>query len=234
MAGKLLKETEDMQVNKIKKVNKSNKKSIDNDEKDIYKIDFDQDDLDLKGEESTNIEVVEADKDKPKKTRTSKTAKAKTKTSKKSKDSSNKNIIKVETGVSANIKKIVRIILIIFMIGIVMLTSGLFKYKTIVIASGSMEPIIYRGDISIIRKLSDSEKERLTEGEIIVFKMDGKTVIHRINGIIKSGNDIFYRTKGDNNDTVDNYLIEKQDIIAVSKCIIKYIGYPSLWLSEMW
>ena len=95
MAGKLLKETEDMQVNKIKKVNKSNKKSIDNDEKDIYKIDFDQDDLDLKGEESTNIEVVEADKDKPKKTRTSKTAKAKTKTSKKSKDSSNKNIIKV-------------------------------------------------------------------------------------------------------------------------------------------
>lgn len=95
MAGKLLKETEDMQVNKIKKVNKSNKKSIDNDEKDIYKIDFDQDDLDLKGEESTNIEVVEADKDKTKKTRTSKTAKAKTKTSKKSKDSSNKNIIKV-------------------------------------------------------------------------------------------------------------------------------------------
>lgn len=146
----------------------------------------------------------------------------------------NKNIIKVETGVSANIKKIVRIILIIFMIGIVMLTSGLFKYKTIVIASGSMEPIIYRGDISIIRKLSDSEKERLTEGEIIVFKMDGKIVIHRINGIIKSGNDIFYRTKGDNNDTVDNYLIEKQDIIAVSKCIIKYIGYLSLWLSEMW
>ena len=31
MAGKLLKENEDMQVNKIKKVNKSNKKSIDND-----------------------------------------------------------------------------------------------------------------------------------------------------------------------------------------------------------
>ena len=79
------------------------------------------------------------------------------------------------------------------MIEIIMLTSGLFKYKTIVIASGSMEPIIYRGDISIIKKLSDSEKERLTEGEIIVFKMDGKTVIHRINGIIKSGNDIFYR-----------------------------------------
>lgn len=95
MAGKLLKETEDMQFNKIKKVNKSNKKSIDNDEKDIYKIDFEQDDLDLKGEESINIEVVEADKDKPKKTRTSKAAKAKTKTSKKSKDLSNKNIIKV-------------------------------------------------------------------------------------------------------------------------------------------
>ena len=146
----------------------------------------------------------------------------------------NKNIIKVETGMRANIKKIVRIILIIFMIGIVMLTSGLFKYKTIVIASGSMEPIMYRGDISIIRKLSDSEKERLTEGEIIVFKMDGKTVIHRISGIIKSGNDIFYRTKGDNNDTVDNFLVEKEDIIAVSKSIIKYIGFPSLWLSEMW
>lgn len=146
----------------------------------------------------------------------------------------NKNIIKVETGARANIRKIVTIIMIIFMIGIVMLTSGLFKYKTIVIASGSMEPIMYRGDISIIRKLSDSEKEKLTEGEIIVFKMDGKTVIHRINGIIKSGNDIFYRTKGDNNDTVDNFLVEKEDIIAVSKSIIKFIGYPSLWLSEMW
>lgn len=146
----------------------------------------------------------------------------------------NKNIIKVETRACANIRKIVTIIMIIFMIGIVMLTSGLFKYKTIVIASGSMEPIMYRGDISIIRKLSDSEKEKLTEGEIIVFKMDGKTVIHRINGIIKSGNDIFYRTKGDNNDTVDNFLVEKEDIIAVSKSIIKFIGYPSLWLSEMW
>ena len=39
------------------------------------------------------------------------------------------------------------------MIEIIMLTSGLFKYKTIVIASGSMEPIIYRGDISIIKNL---------------------------------------------------------------------------------
>ena len=32
--------------------------------------------------------------------------------------------------------------------------------------------------------------EEYSKGEIIVFKMDGKTVIHRINGIIKSGNAI--------------------------------------------
>lgn len=144
-----------------------------------------------------------------------------------------KKILKVDIGYKFKIKKIFCVIIIIFLIFLVILTSGLFKYKSIVIASGSMEPVIYRGDMVVVRKLNDKNKDNLEIGDIIVFNMDNKTVIHRIVSIIKSGNDIFYKTKGDNNNVVDNFLVEKDDIIGINVLTIRFVGYPSLWLSEI-
>src|SRR5574344_1863004 len=58
---------------------------------------------------------------------------------------------------------IATIVFLIF-IPIVSLTSGLFKYYAVTIGSGSMTPHINKGDIVIVEKLDDQEKEKLNVG----------------------------------------------------------------------
>lgn len=91
----------------------------------------------------------------------------------------NKNIKKTTTKKRTKhqkylISKIIYINMIGIFLVIMYLTSNLFKYKAIVIASGSMEPIIYRGDIVIIKTLSDLETEKLQKGEIIAYTKEKK------------------------------------------------------------
>ena len=112
----------------------------------------------------------------------------------------------------------------------------LFGVVPLTVESDSMSPVFVKDDMSIDKEIDDVYQ--LENGDIITFwtLIDGHRVknTHRIICVNDIDGNINFSTKGDNNDTVDNYLIEKKDIIAESKCIIKYIGFPSLWLSEMW
>lgn len=51
-------------------------------------------------------------------------------------------------------EKEIYIPLIFFLTMVVLLVSGVGKYQLIAIGSGSMEPIIYRGDAIIFKKIS--------------------------------------------------------------------------------
>lgn len=143
-----------------------------------------------------------------------------------------KTIIKSNYKSKEKVESLLRVIIVSILFVVVGLTCGFFKYQLIVIASGSMEPIIYRGDTVLVKKISDDEKKNLQVGEIIVFKKDNKIIVHRIYSIIESGNEKFIKTKGDNNKSPDNYLVELSDIIGTTNNVIKYIGYPTVWLSE--
>ena len=61
--------------------------------------------------------------------------------------------------------------------------------SSIIVVSNSMQPILYRGDIVIIKNNTN-----YTTNDIIVFTYENKTYIHRI---ISAKNNT-YRTKGDN------------------------------------
>ncbi len=117
-------------------------------------------------------------------------------------------------------------ILLIF----VMLSSNLFKHSLIAIASNSMNPSIKRGDAIIIEK--NDLLDNLKLDDILVYKHDGKTIIHRLIEIRKINDKYIFRTKGDNNSNVDNYDIQGSDVIGKGIFVIPAIGYPSVWLSE--
>lgn len=128
----------------------------------------------------------------------------------------------------------VNIPLIVFLLFVVSLVSGLFKYQIIAIGSGSMEPIIQIGDAVIFSKFSDDEKMNASEGEILVFVHNGKYIIHRIiDKYVDDKGELVYQTKGDNNKDPDNFVVYSSDVTGVVETKIKYIGLPSIWVQSL-
>lgn len=141
----------------------------------------------------------------------------------------NKNKIKISKSKG---NKFVYYIGIIFIVIMVIFTSGYFKYQAVVIATGSMSPYINKGDVVIVEKLSDDDIKKLGIGDILVYNRDGKIIVHRIDRVFNSSDSVFFRTKGDNNNDSDAYLIEVDEVIGVCKKRIRYIGYPTVMLYE--
>ena len=120
---------------------------------------------------------------------------------------------------------------ILLIIPLVYFVSGYFHYHAIVIASGSMETSISKGDVVIIEKTNDPESIELNE--VIAYRYEKIIVVHRlVKKINVSGETIFY-TKGDANQAIDNYKITKDMIIGTVNIKIPYIGYPTVWLNEL-
>ena len=128
--------------------------------------------------------------------------------------------------------RISSIVVVSILLLIVLLNSGLIKYQMFVIGSNSMNPYIYRGDVIIARRTNSKEIKQIKKGEILVFRYDKKIVSHRVYKIITRNNKLYFRTKGDNNDQVDDNLAKESDVIGTVSFRIKYIGLPSIWLRE--
>lgn len=108
--------------------------------------------------------------------------------------------------------------------------SGYFRYYTIAIASDSMSPTIQRGDIVIIdQKRRDSDA--LEEGEVIAYKKDNRIIIHRIVDKTKVAGKYVFLTKGDSNNSLDDYSVEEENIVGTVYLKIKYLGLPTVWLN---
>lgn len=120
----------------------------------------------------------------------------------------------------------------IIIVVLAILVSGVFKYQLIAIGSDSMNPSFYRGDALIFEKI-DLKKDKIKVGEVVVFQNDETVIVHRIieKKKAKSGKNL-YITKGDNNNAPDSDVLEEDMILGKTKMIIKFIGYPSVWLQE--
>lgn len=128
------------------------------------------------------------------------------------------------------IKMLFIILLLIFLSIIVVLVSGVFKHRMIAVASGSMFPVFDRGDAVIYEKEKDFDAYKV--GEVIAFQKNGIIVTHRINSIGEIDGKKVIRTKGDANNAVDNYYVYDDELLGKIKYIVKYIGFPTVWLSE--
>ena len=121
---------------------------------------------------------------------------------------------------------------IIAMIMVVYFTSGYFHYYALTIASGSMKGEINIGDVVIIEKTNNNYKD-LKEGQIIAYKYNGVTIVHRIVKIINADNKYYFYTKGDANEDIDRYAVEEENVIGIVNLKIPYIGLPTVWLKEV-
>ncbi len=116
---------------------------------------------------------------------------------------------------------------------IVTLTSGLFKYQALTIGSGSMTPIIRKGDVVIVKKLKKSELNEIKKGSVLIFNHDNKIIVHRVVKILNIDEKKYFITKGDNNDTNDSWVVKESEVIGITNIKIRYIGIPTVALNEL-
>lgn len=117
-----------------------------------------------------------------------------------------------------------------FLIILAALVSGVFPHYMIGVGSQSMSPTINKGDAIILRKVN--EKTNLAEGDIIAFQSNERTVIHRIQDVMKQNGQTFYITKGDANKGVDTNMVSRKQIRGVVKMKIPYVAYPTIWFTS--
>jgi len=119
---------------------------------------------------------------------------------------------------------------IIFLIVIIILVSGIFKFQMIAIASNSMVPVYERGDTIIFEKV---DVEDIKIGDIVVFKRNMIIVAHRVVKIKEESSKKYFFTKGDANNSVDVGVVDENNMLGVVRRVVKYIGYPTVWINEL-
>ncbi len=118
-------------------------------------------------------------------------------------------------------------VFISLMISITMVVSCQFRYCAIVIATESMTGEIDKGDALIYEK---RDGEDIEIGQVIVFKLNNSTIIHRVVDIKHINGETRYITKGDANKTNDVGYITDSNVIGFAKFKLPYLGYPTIWL----
>ncbi len=89
-----------------------------------------------------------------------------------------------------------------------------------IVTSGSMEPNIKTGSITIDKKLSEYQK-----GDVITYSREGKVVTHRIIEVEGEGSEKEYKTKGDANESEDRGMIKNSEVIGKVIFSMIYLGY---------
>lgn len=114
------------------------------------------------------------------------------------------------------------------------LVSGLFKYHLFAIVSNSMIPEFARGDAVLVEKIKDNELSKLKIGDIIAFyDYNNRMIVHRIVSVEVINDKYSIITKGDNNDSIDNWIVNNENIYGRVITKIKYIGIPSVEFNEL-
>lgn len=112
-----------------------------------------------------------------------------------------------------------------------------------VVVSGSMEPVMYRGDIVVLQQANllgfhEFDSADIQVGDIVVYDAHWHEgpVIHRVIEIGQINGTTVFKIKGDNNDVADPYYVTegqiKSRVVTINDqpLIIPKIGYISIWI----
>ena len=121
-------------------------------------------------------------------------------------------------------------ILIVFAALLVMLISCKFKYGIIVIGSESMTGTLNKGDAVIFEKY---EGQEIKTGQVIIFYYNDIQTVHRVVDVRRVNGEYRYYTRGDANSKDDDEYRTNDDIYALVNLRVKYIGYPTLWVRDI-
>jgi len=118
-------------------------------------------------------------------------------------------------------------------IGIVLViwfALGIFPVRPIGIATKSMKPELGVGDMVLIQKCTPND---IKENDIIQYKRDKYTVVHRVIKKYQKDGEYFFITKGDNNKKEDMDPVREDQLLGKVIFKIKYIAYPTIWINNL-
>ena len=135
------------------------------------------------------------------------------------------------------IKRLLKIVYVPIIAGIILITilAGYKKYvkhennisilgfRQYVVATGSMEPEYNIGDLIVIR---ETTKEEIKIGDVINYISETgiDTITHRVVDIIQKDGQTYYKTKGDNNNSVDPELVNYSQVNGILVFKISKLG----------
>lgn len=130
------------------------------------------------------------------------------------------------------IGKVLGIAIIIFAIIILVRVLAfkkydVFGYRFYLIMSGSMEPTIDVGDAVVTKQIENPQV-----GDVIAFETSNSITVHRIVKEYTEDNNKLYQTKGDNNNTEDKGLLNKEQIKGKVVIIIPKVGNAILFIQK--
>lgn len=119
-------------------------------------------------------------------------------------------------------------------IGIIWFAVGVFPIYPSVIATGSMEPMIKPGDVILVNKVVDMEGiNNLKVDDVIQFKRDNILITHRIIVVRNyDGEGLGFKTKGDNNSSVDSEIVKPEDVKGTIVYTVPKIGWLTLLIKS--
>lgn len=115
------------------------------------------------------------------------------------------------------------------LIAFILFITGVLPVYPVAVATGSMEPVIMTGDMVVVNK-TDKAKEQLKVGDVIQFRRGNYTVIHRIIEISHDHEQMYYITKGDNNNAPDLGEVTPDMVIGRVEFHVPYAGWLTLWM----
>lgn len=135
------------------------------------------------------------------------------------------------------IKRLLKIVYVPIIAGIILITifAGYKKYvkhennisilgfRQYVVSTGSMEPEYNIGDLIVIR---ETTKEEIKIGDVINYISETgiDTITHRVVDIIQKDGQTYYKTKGDNNNSVDPELVNYSQVKGILVFKISKLG----------
>lgn len=121
-------------------------------------------------------------------------------------------------------------LLLVVITSLIMLISCQFRYGILVVGSRSMTGTLNKGDAVIFESYKEQE---ISKGQIIIFDYNGIQTIHRVIEIKEVNGEYQYYTKGDYNKEKDEGYITNNNINGLVRLKVKYIGYPTIWIRNL-
>ena len=135
------------------------------------------------------------------------------------------------------IKRLLKIVYVPIIAGIILITIlagykkcvkhenniSILGFRQYVVATGSMEPKYNIGDLIVIR---ETTKEEIKIGDVINYISETgiDTITHRVVDIIQKDGQTYYKTKGDNNNSVDPELVNYSQVKGILVFKISKLG----------
>lgn len=114
------------------------------------------------------------------------------------------------------------------------LLPALFGWHATVIQSGSMEPHISPGDVTVVSPWAMTDPVPL--GGVVQYRSPAAaepsgTERLRLHRIVEANDDGTFTTAGDANQDVDSSALERQQITGQARLLVPFIGLPGFWLA---